>query len=652
MFQFIPNKDLYIISGPKLTLTEEFAVIELKKYLEKILLKKIKAGNKVPSQEYFIAAGINPVNFPEEYMPEKETLGQEGFVICSKGNGLWITGNTPRSILFGVYRFLEKYCDIHWLWPGKDAEFLPGNIRSISFRESLEREVPDFSIRGNIIANIGDHNMEDITVIIDWMAKNQINTFVMNPTFLDVYEKNRKTIKHELDKRSLDIFFGGGHSFGSLLPPRRYFKDHPEYYALKGDERISYGQPCFSNPEVIDIISGYISEVLERYPEFKMVGLFANDIKLWEYGFCECDDCLKLEEQVPGILWPDANNNTKSYLRFCAKIIDQTRKLKKTAHFCVFSYLNTIEPPEALPEIPEDTVMMFAPYLRCLNHSLDESDCTGLNPSYYKYLQDWLEKWPGPVIEFGYLLLPNFRSLTYSVRDTIKKTAISNRRLGLSGAFNALSFIPNNPYYLQTFLLYKSMWNADSDLTKLEHDYLSMQYANSAPDVINYFSTFEKAISDFLEVTGLCHSHHDEGYLLYLPDAMLHTCQDLLDNAMKKADSNAVKERLETLNIRHRYLEFRQKIGRILLRINEYYIIGDLRDVIRNYEKAKSLALQMIEFVKANSREGGFIVEGPEGIVSVFKRLIAEWQREITAMQEQISLRKKQIKGSDPVQGL
>ena len=51
------------------------------------------------------------------------------------------------------------------------------------------------------------------------------------------------------------------HTFQTLVPPEKYFKDHPEYFSFLNVQRIPDGQICLSNPDVLKIV---ISELKNR----------------------------------------------------------------------------------------------------------------------------------------------------------------------------------------------------------------------------------------------------------------------------------------------------------------------------------------------------------------------------------------------------
>ena len=56
-----------------------------------------------------------------------------------------------------------------------------------------------------------------------------------------------------------------------MLPPKKYFKDHPEYYSLyQSNRRGTDGQLCFSNPDVVRVctenVLTFVREKADRRP--------------------------------------------------------------------------------------------------------------------------------------------------------------------------------------------------------------------------------------------------------------------------------------------------------------------------------------------------------------------------------------------------
>ena len=81
-------------------------------------------------------------------------------------------------------------------------------------------------------------------------------------------------IPKEYQKKGEDYYqiWGGYHTLGQLLPSEKYFKTHPEYFALQNHERIP-AQLCLSNPDVQRIVADNLIAVIRENSDLDIVTL-------------------------------------------------------------------------------------------------------------------------------------------------------------------------------------------------------------------------------------------------------------------------------------------------------------------------------------------------------------------------------------------
>ena len=93
------------------------------------------------------------------------------------------------------------------------------------------------------------------------------------------------------------------HTFRTLIPPDKYYSDHPEYFAMVDGERTitdsktHENQLCTSNQDVILELANNLIDTLDAEPGIEIITLSPND----GGGFCECENCNALDE--PGRGW-------------------------------------------------------------------------------------------------------------------------------------------------------------------------------------------------------------------------------------------------------------------------------------------------------------------------------------------------------------
>ena len=140
----LPGFDAIIVPEKKDPVTES-AQEELLLHLEKRLRKKISVfteGRSVSGKKIW----LGDTAFARRAGIDFSTCGKEECLIVSRGNDLIIGGGIPRGVLYGVYEFLERFCQVSWLDPHTTVMpegaplLLPENIRL--------RLVPSFAYRG------------------------------------------------------------------------------------------------------------------------------------------------------------------------------------------------------------------------------------------------------------------------------------------------------------------------------------------------------------------------------------------------------------------------------------------------------------------------------------------------------------------------
>ena len=160
---------------------------------------------------------------------------EDSFLIRVTGNNVILAGLTPRSTLYAVYVFLEKYLGCGWIAPGD--EYIPRSLE-ISLPERIEQiESPAFTYRAialfpytssQLNSNLLSSSLFPYALMqvtkdrIDWAAKNRLNSVhpCTNEAGPRLWEKvnSRQEIVPEIMKRGLSMQYGG-HSYFAWLPP-------------------------------------------------------------------------------------------------------------------------------------------------------------------------------------------------------------------------------------------------------------------------------------------------------------------------------------------------------------------------------------------------------------------------------------------------
>jgi hypothetical protein len=182
-------------------------------------------------------------------MLHPQKLAGEAYLLYTKGNDLFLMGGSGKGLIYGVYTLLERYVGC------KKIANLPVIVpeRSEVRLPSLnEEKAPQFIYREVYYPSCADAEF------LEW---NKLQQFE-------------------------DLWGLWGHSYDKLVPAKKYFKSHPEYYALvKGRRQPS--QLCLSNSDVYSIALAELKARIADNPDAIYWSISPND----DNGYCQCDKC-------------------------------------------------------------------------------------------------------------------------------------------------------------------------------------------------------------------------------------------------------------------------------------------------------------------------------------------------------------------------
>ncbi len=193
-----------------------------------------------------------------------DTLPEEGFVVRTDGHNLYLAGHDERGTLYAVYSFLEDHLGVRWYAP--DATVLPPQ-EVVRVPELNETQSPAFSYRDTDEAIVFGNAPWDAHLKLDGV-----------------------TVPDQADLGGINRLFNGAENFYALVPPGRYFADHPDYYSLVDGKRKSSpdSQLCLSNPDVFKVVVDALIAEAKANPKELTLGLSPNDAR---DGSCQCDAC-------------------------------------------------------------------------------------------------------------------------------------------------------------------------------------------------------------------------------------------------------------------------------------------------------------------------------------------------------------------------
>ena len=278
-----------------------------------------------------------------------DDLGAEGYVIRSNGTAAVIAGGEPRGLLYGVYGLLEDHLGCRWFTP--EVNRIPKNPNLV-LPVVEERVVPPLEYREPFVADCQDG---------DWAARNRMNSSAAR---LEVKHGGKVT------------YYGFVHTFESLVPPDKYYDDHPEYFSLVDGKRLrEHSQLCCTNRDVAQIVTEEIRKRMREHPEATVFSVSQND---W-FNPCECPECTRLEEaegtKIAPVLWLVNQVANAVADEFPDKLID------------TLAYAYTRKAPKTMRPAP-NVIVRLCSIECCFAHSFEACD-SPVNKAFVKDVEAW-----------------------------------------------------------------------------------------------------------------------------------------------------------------------------------------------------------------------------------------------------------------------
>nr|MDO8114609.1 DUF4838 domain-containing protein [Candidatus Sigynarchaeota archaeon] len=424
---------------------QNYAADQMIDYIEKstgIKLGKLVQDDSLPAS--CVILGDHPAI--KQLAPEIDlnSLKDDGFWIHAKAGRIIIAGSKARGTIYGVYTFLEEFLHILFLAP--EIVSVQKSKKDIEIPDMTRKEIPGFSYRA-----------------ITYLE-------AMDPDFCPTQKINLSPFA-ELEKGGSYRFSADKmtHTFYTLVPPAKYYKDHPEYFSLVNGERLqALGQPCLTNPDVIRIATETVIKWFTEEPDLMTVGVVQND---WT-GYCECDQCKKV----------DRGNPARTLLKFCMAIAEEVKKKfpGKFIHTIAYTYTENVplDWKEPLPDNMIVVVCNMYPYRS--NRAIDSDP---MNEKYYKNLKGWL-KIARHVFVWHYFVDFTHYLLPYPIWKTIAADLQKYKALGVEGALLQAGIglgVYQEFQELKMWVFHKLLWNPTLDLVPLVHTFVKAYYGKAAP---------------------------------------------------------------------------------------------------------------------------------------------------------------------------
>ncbi|HEX3072089.1 MAG TPA: DUF4838 domain-containing protein, partial [Ignavibacteriales bacterium] len=358
---------------------------------------------------------------------------------------------------------------------------------------------------------------------------------------IDEYCRWHKLTDSE-DRKTWGLFV---HTFQTLLPPEKYFKEHPEYFALRNGLR-NPEEPCLSAPDVLRIMADELRARMKANPQAKIWSVSQND----NYSCCKCDMCRSLDSLE--------GSESASVINFVNKVAREfPDKIIST-----LAYQYSRKAPKTLK--PEKNVnIMLCTIESYRTYPLEADTSPG---AFVKDLKDW-SKLTNNIILWDYVVqftnlicpFPNFHVLQPNLQLFAKYGAKMMFQQGAGTVNEGAEFRE-----LRTYLISKLLWNPYINYDSVMNDFLSGYYGAAGKHIKEYIGVMKEGLIKSNGKLWIYSNPVDE-MNDYLSPALMTEYNKIFDKA-----EEAVKNEPE-------YLE-RVKIARLPLKyamLEQAKVLGD-----------------------------------------------------------------------------
>jgi len=399
-------------------------------------------------------------------------LGADGIIIRTVGDDLILAGGRPRGTLYAVYTFLEDQLGCRW-WSSK-VSTIPAKP-TLTVGELNIRYVPALEYRETFWFDAFDG---------DWAVRNK---------------SNGHSERLDAQRGGKHVYEGFVHTFYPLIPPDKYFQDHPEWFSeIKGKRTHDRAQLCLTNKEMRAELVKNLKERLRKNPGATIASVSQND---W-HGNCQCAKCAAIEQEE--------GSPAGLMLRFVNAVGADIEQEFPNVAIDTLAYQYTRKPPKITKPRPNVIVRLC---------SIECSFSTPLSDERNKEFRDDIVGWSkicnrlyiwDYTTNFRHYVMPhpNLRVLGPNVKFFVDHNV---KGLFEQGAYQSYGA---EMAELRAWVLAKLLWDPTRDSQALIDEFITGYYGAAGPSIKNYLNTTHDAVEAAGDWLG-CFSAHTAKFLSF-----------------------------------------------------------------------------------------------------------------------------------------
>lgn len=403
------------------------------------------------------------------------SLDDEGYSIAVSQDQIVLSGGKTRGPVNAVYALLEE--DLGCRFYTNESIHLP-KTSTLILSPVPRRYIPQLKIRDPFYKCAFDPV---------WSLRNRTNA------------PDAGVAAEDGGHMSYDGMFV--HTAGQLVPVDKYFKEHPEYFALQPDGQRSPMQLCATHPDVAKIATEHVLKVLKEHPDAQILSVSKNDCQI----MCYCERCKNLR---------DAEGSEMAN-QLC--LVNQVAEAIENKHPGVaidtLAYLDTIQVPKtARPrknvvirlcnDAAGSWVYPFTPAEKCSIAKL---------VSAWSAVHDRIYIWDYNVNFSHYLApMPNLDVIAANIRFWMKNHA---EGVMLQGGYQG----PAENDELKSWVAAKLLWDPSRNEKELAEDFIRGHYGKAAEAMLEYeillYRTKEKHEKEMMSLSHGIRYSMDSAFL-------------------------------------------------------------------------------------------------------------------------------------------
>ena len=459
--------------------------------------------------------------------------------VRSVPGGVVFTGHPVRGPIYAVDEWLERKCGVRW-WTSTESEY--PRLSELPVRGVSIRHVPSFKYRETYYL---DGFNADFKVRLKGNFSSLTRCMLSPMQFIPPEKGGNHRLYFFKGRRS------SYHSFFEVLPPGKYFGEHPEWYSFATNRNLNKRLPlqlCLTNREMTDEFIREVKRRLREDPTADFISISQNDSSpehpegVWP---CSCPECIAVEAEEGGV-------HSGPILRFANRVAEGLEAEFPHVTVDTFAYSYSFEPP-AKTRARHNVVVRFCDIACPVAVPLD---MWGIPHSerLMAALRGWSRAAPGRLFVWDYttnfsnymLPHPNLFTLGPNVRIFAASGAVGVFEQG-DALCSAGSFNP-----LKNWVLAHLLWDASADDLALIDEFTRRYYGERAAPYLNeYYRVVDKAALDARALVNCYHAGVDG----FMTPATVHRAALVLGKAVEAAESEgapyAARVRREQLSTDH-----------------------------------------------------------------------------------------------------